>query len=400
MLALRSWLRMPAGLVLLPVHALLLSQAVAQPPLDRQVDKALSSFGRKSADVQERILTDVRAATGALDNPYFVALRATMVDASKASARRAEALSERRPKKKPPKRGRAPDPGLPVSVFYVFGLGTIQPPGAAPRAPEKKRSAAARAAAKKRAAAVRKTIVHTALQGMLPESDHAVAAMLRRLDSDTAADRFAAFLQAWRNGEESFYEALDRTAGTEKSVFYFDVMLDDYVTLFRPPGTSVGEETLAARQKSLDAAHGSLHGSFLAYRQYRAFREAVALALVLPPSRPLPPQLSRYEKAPAGTYSLRDQVVMVLAIEGYDPLAVVDLIKSSAPPLPKPLWSAQYDPYTAWNVIFRERIEKMIAETSSTDAHLAKARAQLTAWSAEIVSATIASLAEAGIRIK
>ena len=36
-------------------------------------------------------------------------------------------------------------------------------------------------------------------------------------------------LETWRNGSESFYHALDRTAGTEESVFFYDAMLGDFI---------------------------------------------------------------------------------------------------------------------------------------------------------------------------
>jgi hypothetical protein len=119
----------------------------------------------------------------------------------------------------------------------------------------------------------------------------------------------AAFLQSWRNGDESFYEGLDRTAGTKDSVFFFDAMLGDFRGLFAG-GASDGGATLPGGPQQ---AHDALHDAFLAYRQYRGFREAVAHALVLPPDVPLPARLHRYEERVAGGYSLRQQVVMVQA---------------------------------------------------------------------------------------
>src|SRR6185503_21020214 len=98
-----------------------------------------------------------------------------------------------------------------------------------------------------------------------------------------------AFLHAWRNGDESFYEALDRTAGTKDAVFFYDAMLSDFRTQF---GSGDAGHTLG---RGLQVAHDALHDAFLAYRQYRGFREAVAWSLVLPPGRALPKRLQRYE---------------------------------------------------------------------------------------------------------
>ena len=112
-------------------------------------------------------------------------------------------------------------------------------------------------------------------------ADRALARLMYQLDTDTRADQFAAFLHAWRNGEESFYEALDRTAGTKDAVFFYDAMLGDFRQQFGGGGAP-------AMGRGLQQAHDDLHDAFLAYRQYRGFREAVAWSLVLPPGRALP----------------------------------------------------------------------------------------------------------------
>jgi hypothetical protein len=248
----------------------------------------------------------------------------------------------------------------------VFGLGTI----------ETDEPAAANKPA--RDAASRKATLTAALLGVWPHADRAAAALLRELDTDTSADRYAAFLESWRNGDESFYEALDRTAGTKDSVFFYDAMLGDFTSTF-----ARGDDAI----KGLKAAHDALHQAFLSYRQYRAFREALAWSLVLPPDRPLPAHLQRYEQKTSGAYSLREQAQMVLAVCDFDPRKVIELVKTSAAPLPSPLWHALYDPFPRWNEAFQQAQAKMIESTGSTDAFLAQAQQSLRAAADAIAAA-------------
>jgi hypothetical protein len=266
---------------------------------------------------------------------------------------------------------------------YVFGLGTIVPRlanGSAGKAsagkpaggkPATGKPAPAKPAGKPAPskATFDPAPLHHALAGIAPDADHALAVLLHRLDVDPRADAFAAFLQSWRNEDESFYEALDRTAGTPDSVFFFDVMLDDFRGRF---GKGQGTAKLGG---GLQAAHDALHDSFLAYRQYRGFREAIAWSFVLPPDVPLPARLRRYEEQVSGAYSLRQQVVMVAAELDNDPAALAAAIVESAPKLPEPLWSARYDPYPAWMALFQGKQPAMIERHGSTDACLAAAEA-------------------------
>jgi hypothetical protein len=191
-------------------------------------------------------------------------------------------------------------------------------------------------------------------------------------------DAFAAFLQGWRNGDESFYEALDRTAGTKDSVFFYDAMLDDFRGHF---GKGDGGQRLGG---GLRTAHDALHDAFLAYRQYRGFREAVAWSLLLPPTTTLPVRLARYEAKAAGAYSLREQVVMVSEALDHDVDAIVAAALAGAPPLPQPVWSAAYDPYPAWSATFVSLQTRMIERAGSTDAFLERAQARRTALDAAL----------------
>jgi hypothetical protein len=144
--------------------------------------------------------------------------------------------------------------------------------------------------------------------------------------------------------------------------------------------------------RCLAAAHDALHAAFLAYRQYRGFREAVAWSLVLPPERALPSRLRRYETAAAGAYSLRQQVVMVCHLFDGEAPRVVDEIARTAPALPEPIWSGVHDPYPAWSALFAAQLPRMIEAASTSDAFLARALARRT----EAANA-IAAIARAAI---
>jgi hypothetical protein len=265
---------------------------------------------------------------------------------------------------------------LPRRVVYLFGVGAIAPRDGKPAAPaQKPGKPAARPAAKPGAAAPAPphacdgAPLHQALLGVVPDADRALAELERRLDSDTGADEFAAFLQTWRNDDESFYEALDRTAGTKDSVFFFDAMLSDFRAQF---GSGKGAAALGG---GLQVAHDALHDAFLAYRQYRGFREAVAWSLVLPPDAPLPLRLQRYEAKAAGAYSLRQQVTLVAAALDHDLDRLVATILETAPRLPRPVWCDAYDPYPAWTATFQSLLPRMIDAAGSSDEFLARTEA-------------------------
>ena len=281
---------------------------------------------------------------------------------------------------------------LPRRVDYLFGVGTIVRSSGKPLAAT---PAAAGKPAKKPADGKGVDLVplHQALLGGCPDADKVVAVLLQQLDHDHGGDAFAAFLQSWRNGDESFYEALDRTAGTKDSVFFYDVMLGDFRTHF-----GKGKDA-AAIGSSLQQAHDALHEAFLVYRNYRAFREAVAWSLVLPPDVPLPPRLARYEAKAEGSYSLRQQVVMVAAAVGHDLGKVVAMVNDGAPALPQPLWTGKHDPYATWVPKFAALQETMIRHSGSTDSFLQQAedeRRRLAQKLAELGAAAVHVAMDAG----
>ena len=81
---------------------------------------------------------------------------------------------------------------------------------------------------------------------------------------------------------------------------------------------------------------------------------------------------ARRSDAPEGL----QQVLMVLAVKGRDPLQVVAAAVGNAQPLPQPIWSKGYDPYPRWNEVFQGLVPGMIDAFGTTDACLAKAEEQ------------------------
>ena len=324
--------------------------APAQSTID-WVDASMATYERGSKRQQEQHLRALRAAVNELECVHLDGVRAA---AARGRGRlNAQPRASRSSASRRALRGAMPDANLPSTARYVFGHAAIAPM-------HNKRT--------ERQRAERFAPMRLALLGMAPDADFAVAELMAKLDTDRGADAFARFLDSWEHEGQGFYEALDRTAGTEAGVFYFDDMLDDFAQQF---GRGRDEAAKAVR-KGRAAAQRALHASFLAYRQYRAFREAIALSLVLPPDVALPQRLERYEHVHSG-YSLRDMVTMVMAVHDYDADAVVDAVIATAPPLPQPLWSATYEPFQAWNEVFAAAVEEIVGGGQHTDDYLEQA---------------------------
>jgi hypothetical protein len=229
------------------------------------------------------------------------------------------------------------------------------------------------------------------LEGTVPEFELVIAEVQRRLDIDPTADLYARFLETWRNwgpyGEESFYEALDRTAGTPEEVFFYDAMLADFVGNFAP---DVGKRWPLQKQ------HDTNQQAFLAYRQYRGFIEAVSYTLVTPPDVALPQRLERYDygSVAAGLYSLRHQLDLLVEFADGDVENVVAELREflGKHPMPKELWSG-YDPMDALRADFRERVNRRVAGTGrSGDELFEKQRAERAALADQIRTATTRAL--------
>ena len=325
-----------------------LSICSAQSALEA-AERGVDAFLRESAAKQKKHLKAASAAADEVTGPLFAALRPAIAEVL--NGKRVSSKSKSGKTKKAKRTAPAAEGAwrFPASATYRYGFARIEPTLHKGGRNEKLQK-------------LRRAPVELMLLGTLPDADLVVADVQARMDHDRSADDFMRFLELWRNGGESFYEALDRTAGTQDSVFFYDAMLGDYVSEFGRGKTAAAKQI----KKSLAAAHDALHASFLRYRQYRAFREAVALSLVLPPDVPLPSNLSRYQEQGHGQYSLRQQVTMVLAVHGWDPRRVAALVKESARPLPAPLWSANYDPYTAWDQVFQGAMPEMISASGDT----------------------------------
>lgn len=335
-----------------------LSLCSAQTALD-VAQRGVNAFVSESAAKQKKRLKAARAAAGEVQGPLFASLRlavADVVDGKRVSSKSKLGKTKKAKRTAPPADGAW---RFPAAATYRYGFARIEPTLHTGGRNEKQQK-------------LRRAPVELMLLGTLPDADVVAADLQARMDHDRSADDFMRFLELWRNGDESFYEALDRTAGTQDSVFFYDAMLGDYVSEFGRGKTEAAKQI----KKSLDAAHDALHDSFLRYRQYRAFREAVALSLVLPPDVPLPPRLRRYEEKGQGQYSLRQQVAMVLAVQGWDPRRVAARIKETAPPLPSPLWSASYDPYPGWEQVFQGAMAEMISASGDTTKFLEAAEEQ------------------------
>jgi hypothetical protein len=325
-----------------------LSICSAQSALEA-AQRGVAAFLREPAAKQKKHLEAASAAADEALGPLFAALRpaiAEVFDGKRVSSKSKLGKTKKAKRTAPAAEGAW---RFPAAATYRYGFARIEPTLHSGGRNEKLQK-------------LRCVPVELMLLGTLPDADLVVADVQARMDQDRSADDFMRFLELWRNGDESFYEALDRTAGTQDSVFFYDAMLGDYVSEFGRGKTEAAKQI----KKSLAAAHDALHASFLRYRQYRAFREAVALSLVLPPDVPLPKNLNRYQEKGQGQYSLRQQVTMVLAVHGWDPRRVAALVTETARPLPAPLWSASYDPYPAWDQVFQGAMPEMISASGDT----------------------------------
>ena len=229
------------------------------------------------------------------------------------------------------------------------------------------------------------------LHGALPESELAIAAIERDLDVQTSADEFQKFLESWRNGgpygDESFYEALDRTAGTHDEVFFFDVMLGDFVQRFG------GEE---GKKWSLGVQHDHNQQAFLTTRQYRGMIEATAFALTMPPDVAMPERLSRYDYGfvVSGKLSYRDELDLLLEDAGGDARKVVEFVKQfiAAHPMPPKLWDP-YDPLADFHVARESRVAALVQRTQvAADALAKQVQEKRNALAAKIKAAAFVGL--------
>jgi hypothetical protein len=196
------------------------------------------------------------------------------------------------------------------------------------------------------------------LAGHPPEVELAVAAIQHELDIDRSRDKLSRFLEYWRNGRESFYEALDRTAGTKEAIFFYDSMLAEFVARVAPE---------LATARGLAEKHDRLHQAFLTLRQYRRFIETASITLVS--TDPFPARLKDFEySAVAGSAQVRDALEVLIASHRCDLAAVLQDLKAvlEANPMPPTPWD-KYDPPTIFTRWYQENAEKLRAAVAAAD---------------------------------
>ncbi|MBL8695153.1 MAG: hypothetical protein JNJ88_13745 [Planctomycetes bacterium] len=328
-------------------------------------------FEGKPPTQQKQVLATLDGVALEMGDPYLQSLRAFAERAKSAPlARRGFQETQKvSPDGSFPLRAELP---FPLRIEYVYGaaiLRKLEPAGASvqKQTPSKQ--------------------LLSLLDGHLNDLDYALAELMREMDNDESAQPFAMFLESWRNGEESFYRALDRTAGTKQGVFFFDAMLGEFSEKI------VKKLDPKAGAKSLNQLHDDLHQAFLTYRQYRGMREAIALSVVLPPDVRLPKNLQRYEEAPAGLQSLRDHVSLMLALSGQSFDHLVTAVRSTAPPLPQPLWSGGYAPV---EVTQKALVAGMATQGLTAQALLAQQREMRTSLRSRLAEAVKRKLGEVG----
>jgi hypothetical protein len=311
----------------------------------------LRAFLKRPKDAQQRAIAELRKQIAAISSPWLARVAELVDRGTKLRVAKVQGFVPHPPHREEP----GPFHELPCAIRheYLWGHRTV-------RAIEKRPPLSAGAG--KDAVSVPLDSpaeeLLAALRGLHPDLDLALAGALAELDVDSEADKLALFLESWRNGQESFYRALDRSAGTKEAVFYFDAMLGEFQARFAPKGTPGGEEL-----KSLKQLHDALHDAFLVYRQYRAMREAAACTAVLPFTIRLPRCLQRYDTSKEG-YALRDDLLILAEIDGHDPLPGLRMIHETMTALPRPLWSTQgkYEALQPFQRSFDLRLKKSIAD--------------------------------------
>lgn len=337
----------------------------------------LRAFLKRGKPAQAKLAADLRKQIAALESPWLKRVHALAESGRRLESVKVQGLKQLAARQPEP----SPFAELPmaVRVEYLWGHRAV-------RRSDKREAMVAHGAGGALTLPMEPAVedLLATLRGLPPDLDYALAGALADLDQVCSADRFALFLEAWRNGPESFYRALDRTAGTKDSVFFFDAMLSEFQARFAPQDSAL---------KSLQQLHDALHEGFLAYRQYRAMREAAACITVLPEHVRLPKSLARYDVVNGG-YGLRDDLLILAQLDAGDPLPALQMIKRTTAPLPEPLWSThgKYDAMPGFQAAFTERLQTALDAAEGVDISSDGLRAAQVAERAE-VSAKIAALA-------
>lgn len=310
---------------------------VTSPDKDSDMGAALRKFAKLSDRKQIAVLDEVRAAVRRIDDPYLRSLQPYGAAGAKSDKPRHKSLKVSKRKMKSETSVDNSKTLVEQMPFrsrgeYRFAYGDIatREPVATKRGTSKRKKQRARLQAE----------LEDLLAGHAIDSDYALAAILRQLDTDRSADKHAVFLDSWRNGAETFYQALERTAGSSKGVFCYDAMLSDWVRRCVPKK----HEDRKTLIRSLDNTQTAFYQTAATYRAYRSVRELVALSLVLPPNVRLPELLAkRYEDNGGGSYSTRDVVDLILAAHDGDVAATVRTIVSHLERMPITPWKRGYN---------------------------------------------------------
>jgi hypothetical protein len=298
---------------------------------------AMRKFAKLNDRKQKAVLDEVRAAVKRIEDPYLRSLLAYSAAGGKSDTPRYKPL-------KVSKRKMRSATSVAASVSLVaqlpfrprcefrFAYGDIaaREPVPSKRGTSKRKKRRARMLAE----------LEDLLAGHAIDSGYALAALLRELDNDRSADDHAVFLDSWRNGAETFYQALERTAGSGKGVFCYDAMLSDWVRRCVPK-SSEDRKTLI---RSMDNTQAAFYQTAATYRAYRSVRELVALSLILPPDVRLPELLAkRYEDNGGNAYSTRDVIDLILAAHDGDVAATVRTILSHLERMPPVPWNPGFN---------------------------------------------------------
>lgn len=338
---------------------------VEAPVTEAEFVAALRRFEKLPSRRQDDVLEAVVAAIDEIEDPWLAQIRAlgTRDLPGEGDRPRRESTREVGRAADDPAAGSGALAGMlpfPASVHYRYGLRRVDPFEVEPRDARGRRVSRSKAAELLRIARL-----ESLCGGHAPDLDRALAALLARLDDRLGIDAEARFLERWRDGSESFYEALDRTAGRMEGVFHYDAMLDEWVRELVPKGHP-------DRTRLAGGVEASLHGfqsAFQAYRSYRSVREAVALSLLLDPRDELPGRLVRFqENAQGADHSSRECVEVVLGAHDGDLLAAVDAFLAAAPELPADLWTGEHRAWEGINGAFDQALQRVIGAGTHTTA--------------------------------
>ncbi|MBK8975476.1 MAG: hypothetical protein IPM29_06090 [Planctomycetes bacterium] len=333
-----------------------------------ELDAASARYDRMSTRRRERVVELVRDAVLSIDDRYVTALAELAAAGDGAQRPRVRGPREQR-------LGRGSETGvgearplvarLPFVAArgYRFGAGTVDD--------LELRDERGRVVTRtRRAARLRELELEAMLDGRLPDLDAALATLLARLDDQRGFDREAVFLDAWTNGAESFFDALDRTAGREEGVFHYDAMLDEWLDHCVP----ADHADRSRFRRGQDELLRGFQDAFVSYRSYRSVREMLALTLVLAPDDPLPAPLDRYEMNGGAGHSTRECVDVVLAVCDDDPRRVAELFLEHAEALQAEPWESRHEAWRGIGRMFDAVRERAMATGCSTFELAARSR--------------------------